>query len=91
MIMELPSDYYWDTMDSCSLPGNTLHRLYPSYGGRHAVVVYYKRENKWLHHLPFGGGTGEGVWHRKDWVEMPEHIKTLEEAKAYVETLWRLE
>lgn len=90
--MELPSNHYWEKVDSVSLPGTSLHRLCPSYSGRYAVVTYYKREGKWLHHLPFGGGMPEhGVCSRADWVEMPEHVTTLEEAKAYVETLWRLE
>lgn len=89
--MELPSNRCWKKVRSVSLPGTSLHRLYPSYCGRYAVVAYYKREGKWLHHLPFGGVFGGGVGSRKDWVEMPEHITTLEEAKAYVETLWRLE
>lgn len=89
--MELPSNHHWEELDSVSLPGNTLHRLYPNYGGSHAAVAYYKREGKWLHYLPFGEGFGRGVSSREGWVEMPEHITTLEEAKAYVETLWRLE
>lgn len=89
--MELPSNHHWEELDSGSLPGHKFHRLYPPHKGRYAVVAYYKREGKWLHYLPFGEGFGRKVNYRTDWVEMPEHITTLEEAKAYVETLWRLE
>lgn len=90
--MELSSKHYWEKIDSVSLPGTSIYRLCPSHHGKYAVVAYYKRDGKWLHHLPFGEGMPkEGVRYREDWVEMPEHITTLEEAKTYVETLWRLE
>lgn len=88
--MELPPNYQWEERESRSVPGHTLHRLRPALNNKFAIILYHRREGKWLYIMPFGETFREKVNTHKDWSEMPSSISSLEEAKAYVETLWRL-